>query len=287
MKQVAVISGKGGTGKSSLALAFASLAKNAVLADCDVDASNLHIILDPLILDTKEFMGMPIANIDKSKCTHCLKCFFKCKFGAITKDIDVLESLCEGCKVCLLVCPADAIQMEDKVSGYTYVSKTRLGPLVHAYLKPGAEASGKLVNEVRKNAIDLSLKENKDLIIIDGPPGIGCPVISTITGINLSIIVTEPSFSAIHDLERIIEVGKHFGVKSVVCINKSDINTENTSMIKDYCRKNNVPVVGELPYDPIVSMAIVSRKTLIELLDSEFSLKIIEIWEKIMDLIED
>ncbi len=287
MKQIAVVSGKGGTGKSSLVLAFASLAKNAVIADCDVDASNLHIILNPSTLDTKDFIGSQIAQIDKSKCTHCLECFINCKFGAISKDISVTESLCEGCGVCLFVCPANAIQMNDKISGYTYVSKTRLGPLVHAYLKPGAESSGKLVNEVRKNAIDISIKNNKDLIIIDGPPGIGCPVISTITGIDLAIIVTEPTFSAIHDLERVIEANKHFGVKSVVCINKSDINKDNTLKIKDYCNRNNIIIVGELPYDSIVNSAIVSRKTLIEFQDSYFSFKIREIWEKIMEVIKE
>lgn len=287
MKQIAVVSGKGGTGKSSLALAFASLAKNAVIVDCDVDASNLHIILNPFIEETKEFIGSKVAHIDKSKCTKCLKCFFHCKFGAISNDISVFESLCEGCGVCQFICPKNAIEMGEKVSGYTYVSKTRLGPFVHAYLKPGAESSGKLVNEVRKNAIEVSIKKNRDLILIDGPPGIGCPVISTITGINLAIVVTEPTFSAIHDLERVFEVNKHFGVKSVVCINKSDINIKNTSKIKEYCSSNDIIIIGELPYNPIVNSAIVSRKTLIELPDSPFSLKIIEIWGKIMELIKD
>ncbi|HII94621.1 MAG TPA: 4Fe-4S binding protein [Candidatus Methanofastidiosum sp.] len=287
MKQIAVVSGKGGTGKSSLVLAFASLAKNSVIADCDVDASNLHIVLNPTILKTEDFIGSQIAHIDKNKCTNCLECYLGCKFGAVTKDIEIAESLCEGCGVCQFLCPSKAITMIDKISGYTYVSKTRLGILAHAFLKPGAQSSGKLVNEVRKNAIEISIEDNKDLILIDGPPGIGCPVISTITGINLAIIVTEPTFSAIHDLERVLEANRHFGVKSVVCINKSDINIQNTSNIKEYCNRNNILVIGELPYNPIVNTAIVSRKTLIELPDSPLSLKIIEIWEKIMELLKD
>ncbi len=287
MKQIAVVSGKGGTGKSSLVLAFASLAKNAIIADCDVDASNLHIVLNPTILKTKDFIGSQIAQIDKKKCTNCLDCYLGCKFGAITKGIEITETLCEGCGVCQFLCSAKAITMVDKISGYTYISKTRLGLLAHAFLKPGAQSSGKLVNEVRKNAIELSIENNKDIIIIDGPPGIGCPVISTITGINLAIVVTEPTFSAIHDLERVFEVNKHFGVKSVVCINKSDINIQNTSKIKEYCSSNDIIVIGELPYNPIVNSAIVSRKTLIELPDSPLSLKIIEIWGKIMELIKD
>lgn len=287
MKQIAVVSGKGGTGKSSLVLAFASLAKNAVIADCDVDASNLHIVLNPTILKTKDFIGSQIAQIDKNKCTNCLECYLGCKFGAVTKDIEITETLCEGCGVCRFLCPSNAITMIDKISGHTYISKTRLGFLVHAFLKPGAQSSGKLVNEVRKNAIEVSIENNKELIIIDGPPGIGCPVISTITGINLAIIVTEPTFSAIHDLERVLEVNRHFRVKSVVCINKSDINMNNALNIKEYCDRNNILVIGELPYNYSANLAIVSRKTLIELPDSPFSLKIIEIWEKIMEVIKD
>ncbi|NPV50968.1 MAG: 4Fe-4S binding protein [Candidatus Methanofastidiosum sp.] len=283
MKQIAIVSGKGGTGKSSLALAFSSLAKNAVIADCDVDASNLHIVLNPTVLKTEEFIGSQIAQVDKNKCTNCMKCYLGCKFSAITKEIEIKESLCEGCGVCRLVCPEKAITMKDKVSGYTYISETRFGPLAHAFLKPGAESSGKLVNEVRKNAIEISIKNNKGLILIDGPPGIGCPLISTISGINLAIVVTEPTFSAIHDLERVFEVNKHFGVKSVVCINKSDINSFNTSKIREYCNLNDIIVIGEIPYDPIVNSAIVSRKTLIELSDSQLSSKIIEIWKKILE----
>ncbi|KYC49363.1 MAG: Heterodisulfide reductase subunit A-like protein [Candidatus Methanofastidiosum methylothiophilum] len=283
MKQIAIVSGKGGTGKSSLALAFSSLAKNAVIADCDVDASNLHIVLNPTLLKTEEFIGSQLAQVDKNKCTNCMQCYLGCKFSAITKEIEIKESLCEGCGVCRLLCSDKAITMKDKVSGYTYISETRFGLLSHAFLKPGAESSGKLVNEVRKNAIEISIKNNKELILIDGPPGIGCPLISTITGINLAIVVTEPTFSAIHDLERVFEVNKHFGVKSVVCINKSDINSFNTSKIKEYCDLNDIVVIGELPYDPIVNSAIVSRKTLLEISDSSLSSKIIEIWKKILE----
>ena len=283
MKQIAIVSGKGGTGKSSLALAFSSLAKNVVIADCDVDASNLHIVLNPTLLKTEDFIGSKIAHVAKNKCTNCMQCYFGCKFGAISKKIEIKESFCEGCGVCRLVCPEKTITMKDRISGYTYISETRFGLLSHAFLKPGAESSGKLVNEVRKNAIELSTKNNKDLILIDGPPGIGCPLISTITGVDLAVVVTEPTFSAIQDLKRVFGVNKHFGVKSVVCINKSDINNFNTSKIKEYCTLNDIVVIGELPYDPIVNSAIVSRKTLLEISDSPLSSKIIEIWEKILD----
>lgn len=286
MKQIAIVSGKGGTGKSSLALAFSTLAKNAVIADCDVDASNLHIVLNPTILKTEEFIGSKIAHVDKSKCTGCMECYLGCKFDAITKEIEIKESFCEGCGVCRLVCPEKAIVMKDRVSGYTYISKTRFGLLSHAFLKPGAESSGKLVNEVRKNAIEVSIKNSNDLILIDGPPGIGCPLISTITGVDLAVVVTEPTFSAIQDLKRVFEVNKHFGVKSVVCINKSDINAFNASKIREYCALNDIAIIGELPYDPIVSSAIVSRKTLLEVSDSQLSSKIIKIWKKILDEID-
>ena len=213
MKQLTVISGKGGTGKTSITAALASLAKdNAVFADCDVDAADLHLILKPRIKKTMSFHGLKIAVIDKDKCIDCKICYEHCRFNAIDENINVIKDRCEGCSVCSYVCPTKAISMEDRTSGFLYISETRFGPMSHAILKTAEEASGKLVTAVRENAKKLALEEKKDLIIIDGPPGIGCPVISAITGVDLVLIVTEPTLSAIHDLERILGVAQHFKI---------------------------------------------------------------------------
>ena len=232
-----MISGKGGTGKTSITAAFASLAKNAVLADCDVDAADLHLILKPSIKKTIGFHGLKIASIDKDQCIDCKKCHTSCRFDAIDEEINLIKESCEGCGVCAYVCPVDAISMVDRDSGFAYVSETRFGPMAHAVLKTAEEASGKLVTVVRNNAKMLAEEKEKDIIIIDGPPGIGCPVISSITGVDLVLIVTEPTLSAIHDLERILGVAHHFGIPAVVCINKFDINHENTEKIEQYCKK--------------------------------------------------
>jgi len=223
MKQLTIISGKGGTGKTSLTAAFASLA-DAVLADCDVDASDLHLILKPDIKKKEIFHGMELASVDKSRCIDCKKCYESCRFGAIDEDINIIKESCEGCGVCEYVCPTDAIKMVERDSGYSYISETRFGPMSHAMLMTAEEASGELVAVVRENAKKLAEKYEKELIIIDGPPGIGCPVISSITGVDLVLIVTEPTLSAIHDLERILEVANHFDVPAVEGRNKYDIN---------------------------------------------------------------
>jgi len=224
MKQLTVISGKGGTGKTSITAAFASIAKNAVLADCDVDAADLHLILKPIIKKTTDFHGLNIAYIDKDRCIDCKKCYESCIFDAIDEEINFIRESCEGCSVCEYVCPADAITMKERDSGFAYISDTRFGPMAHAMLKTAEEASGKLVTMVRENAKKIAEEKNKNLIIIDGPPGIGCPVIASITGVDMVLIVTEPTLSAIHDLERILDVSHHFNIPAVVCINKCDVN---------------------------------------------------------------
>jgi MinD superfamily P-loop ATPase len=278
-----IISGKGGTGKTTIAAAFASIADSAVFADCDVDAADLHLILKPNIKNTFDFHGLKIASIDKEKCTKCNRCFESCEFDAISEDIFIIKESCEGCKVCEFVCPTDAIKMIDRDSGFSYISDTRFGPMAHAMLKTAEEASGKLVTVVRENAKKLAIENNKNLIIIDGPPGIGCPVISSITGVDLVLIVTEPTLSAIHDLERIFDVSNHFKIPAVVCINKFDINLDNAKKIEKYCKNKKIEIVGKLPYDNIVTESMIHEKTIIEYSKSEISGEIMNMWNKILE----
>ena len=281
MKQLTVISGKGGTGKTSITAAFASLAKNAVFADCDVDAADLHLILKPDVKKTIEFHGLKIALVNKETCTRCNKCFEQCRFKAIDEDINIVKESCEGCGVCEYICPVDAIKMIDRDSGFSYISETRFGPMAHAKLKTAEEASGKLVTIVRNNAKTLVQEKNKDLIIIDGPPGIGCPVISSISGVDLVLIVTEPTLSAIHDLERILGVTYHFKIPAMICINKFDINLENTKNIEQYCKNNNIEIAGKLPYDNIVTEAMIHEENVVEYSKSDFTNLIIKMWNNI------
>ena len=282
MREIVVISGKGGTGKTSITAGFASLAKDTVFADCDVDAPDLHLILKPKIKETIGFHGLKLPVIDRAVCTNCKRCYESCKFDAIDEDINVIRERCEGCGVCTYVCPVNAIDMVDRDSGFVYISETRFGPMVHAILNTAEETSGKLVAEVRKNAKKLAEQENMENILIDGPPGIGCPVTSSITGVDLVLIVTEPTLSAIHDLERVLEVADHFSVPAVVCINKYDINRENTEKIEVYCRNNNVEVIGRIPYDTEVTEAMVVEKTIVEYNSSgRVSKVLMDMWRKI------
>ncbi len=286
MKQLTIISGKGGTGKTSITAAFASLVKNSVFADCDVDAADLHIILKPKIKKTINFHGLKTASVNKDICTYCKKCYEFCKFNAISKDIVVNKDMCEGCGVCSYVCPVDAIKMIDRESGFVYISDTRFGPMSHAFLKTAEEASGKLVTLVRNNAKDIAEEMNMDLILIDGPPGIGCPVIASITGVDLVLIVTEPTLSGIHDLNRIYDVTHHFRIPAVVCINKYDINLENLKQIEDHCKKNNISIVGKLSYDNSITRAMVDEKTIFEYSNGNLCDDIKKMWEKIEGLLD-
>ncbi|NIA03084.1 MAG: (4Fe-4S)-binding protein [Nitrospirae bacterium] len=281
MKQLTIISGKGGTGKTTITAAFASLAENAVLADCDVDAPDLHLILKPEIKETVEFSGLKIASKDEEKCTECGKCREYCRFDAIDEDFNVVNERCEGCGVCEYICPFKAINLVERKSGFAYLSETRFGPMSHAELNTAEEASGKLISLVRNNARMLADKYNKDLIIIDGPPGIGCPVIAAISGVDLVLIITEPTLSGIHDMERILGVASHFTVPAVVCINKFDINTDNTKLIKKYCAENELDVVGMIPYDETATTAMIHEMTVVEFSDGEFSNNLKKIWENI------
>jgi MinD superfamily P-loop ATPase len=281
VKQLTIISGKGGTGKTSVTAAFASIAKNAVFADCDVDAADLHLILKPEIKKTMRFYGLNIAFVDKDRCIDCKKCFESCKFKAIDESINIIKESCEGCGVCSYVCPVDAIKMKERDSGFAYISETRFGPMAHAMLKTAEEASGKLVTVVRDNAKKLANDKQKDIVIIDGPPGIGCPVIASLTGVDMVLIVTEPTLSAIHDLERILNVAEHFSIPAVVCINKYDINEKNSEKIENYCKNKNIDIVGKLPYDSIITDAMIHEQSVIEFSDGDMSNRITKMWNKV------
>ncbi|MEA2074622.1 MAG: ATP-binding protein [Euryarchaeota archaeon] len=269
MRQITVISGKGGTGKTTIVGSFAVLAENKVLADCDVDAPDLHLLLHPEILTKQEFKGVKIAVMDKSLCTECGTCAETCRFNAIVSieesDYAVNPARCEGCGACVFTCPQEALTLQERVSGYAFVSRTKYGTMAHAQLNIAEEASGKLVTAVRENARQAAEQEGCDLILIDGAPGIGCPVIASLTGVDLALIVTEPTMSGLHDLERILGVTRHFGITSIVCINKYDINEENSKRITEFCRQRGVEVVGNIPYDPVVTEAMVAGKPVVEI----------------------
>jgi MinD superfamily P-loop ATPase len=287
MKQVAVLSGKGGTGKTTLTAAFSVLAGKAVVADCDVDAPNLHMLLHPEIMERLKFKGSKLAVIDEKKCVKCGLCREKCRFDAITEGLKVDQFSCEGCGVCTIVCPVSAVTLNERVSGYAFISKIRYGFMVHAMLNPGEANSGKLVTLVRQNAKIIAEKENISLILIDGPPGIGCPVIASIVGVDVGLIVTEPTMSGIHDLKRAFQLLKHFNVLSLVCVNMYDLNESNTKKILSFCKDKGIKVVGKIHFDPKVTEAMVRGKTIIEYSPkSEVPSEIKHVWEKISALLK-
>jgi MinD superfamily P-loop ATPase len=282
MKQITILSGKGGTGKTTITASFAVLANDAVLADCDVDAPDLHMLLHPRIIETKEFRGSKLAVIDETKCVQCGLCREKCRFDAITEKLEVAPFACEGCGVCTIVCPVDAITLNERISGHAYISKTEYGWMAHAMLSPGESNSGKLVTLVRQNAKILAQREKNDMIIIDGPPGIGCPVIASVTGVDIGVIVTEPTMSGIHDLERALQMLKHFNVPPIVCINMYDLNKENTGKIVRFCEESGIKVAGKIPFNPIVTKAMVNGKPILEYEpESDVAQEIRKAWKKL------
>jgi MinD superfamily P-loop ATPase len=286
MKQIAVLSGKGGTGKTTITASLAVLAKNAVIADCDVDAPDLHLLLHPQIIESYDFKGSKLAVIDEARCTQCGLCREKCRFDAITESFQVDPLACEGCGVCMIVCPANAVTLTERISGHAYVSKTKYGLMSHALLSPSESNSGKLVTLVRQNAKILAEKENANFIIIDGSPGIGCPVIASVTGVDVGLVVTEPTMSGIHDLERALQLLKHFNVPPIVCINMYDINTDNTEEIVRFCKKNGVQVAGKIPFNSIVTEAMVEGKPVLEYASgSDVAKEIGVVWKNILSVL--
>ena len=249
INEIAVISGKGGTGKSTLLLCLIPYFDNIVIADCDVDAPDLKILLNKEIQTQKEFIGFQRPVIDKDLCIDCKLCYQKCNFDAITEEISIKSGLCEGCGVCEYVCPTNAINMTNHVIGKTYKRLTPFGYLVDARLHPGEESSGKLVNEVRKQSKELAVKQQADTILIDGSPGVACNVISTISGVTKAIIVTEPTKSGLHDLQRVMELSKMFRVDHKVVINKYDLNLNMVKEIEEYCELLDIDVILKIPFD--------------------------------------
>jgi len=288
VKQITVLSGKGGTGKTTLTASFAALARNIVVVDCDVDAPDLHLLLHPQKMKTQEFRGPKLAVIDKTKCVECGLCRDACRFDAINDALEVDPFLCEGCGVCVVTCPNEAISLKERTSGYAFISKTKYGTMSHARLNPGEANSGKLVTLVRHNARQIAEKENCQLILIDGPPGIGCPVIASVTGVNVGLVVAEPTMSGIHDLERALQLLNHFNVPPFVCINMYDINRKNAEKIVKFCEKNEVEIAGKIPFNPIVTEAMVAGKTVVEHSpESTISQEIETVWKTFLSALNE
>jgi len=284
MKQIAFVSGKGGTGKSTLVSSLSILVKDKMLADCDVDAPNLHILLNGDIVKQEDYFGAKEAVIDSSVCIKCGLCKRTCRFDAISEELEVLPVKCEGCGACTLVCPAQAICLEEVKTGQTYVAKTDRGTFSHALLDIGAEGSGKLVTEVRKNIYNY--KNNEKWVLIDGSPGIGCVVIASITGADAVVAVSEPTLSGLSDLKRVLSVAQHFQIPAFVCINKYDLNPEITAQIEEYCSGNDFPVIGKIPFDPTIVKALQQFKTPIEAGNEIVTEEIKKIWEQLMSKLE-
>jgi MinD superfamily P-loop ATPase len=284
MKEVVVLSGKGGTGKTTIVGSLAALAERKVLADCDVDAADLHLLLSPSERQKNEFWSGQVARIDEEKCIQCGQCQEICRFNAI-KDFAVDRISCEGCGFCSHVCPVQAITMNENMSGYWFISDTRYGPLVHARLGIAQENSGKLVAVVRQQAKKTAEKEGKDLIISDGPPGIGCPVISSLSGASLALLVAEPSLSGMHDLDRVLDVCRHFGVPAMVCINKYDLNENNTRRMESQCLSRGVEIAGKIPFDNVVTESIVHGVPLVEHSDGEVAREMERMWRTLSEVL--
>jgi MinD superfamily P-loop ATPase len=280
VRQLAIVSGKGGTGKTTVAAAFASLATNKVMVDCDVDAADLHLLLQPKVLTQEKYFGGRSPQVDLEKCTQCGLCTEICRFNAIDNGMTDLIR-CEGCGFCSHICPENAIMMNEAFSGDWFVSDTPYGPFVHARLGIGEENSGKLVTVVRKQAMEIAKEKNLNLIVIDGPPGIGCPVTASMTGVDLVLAITEPTLSGIHDLERILKLAEHFKIPSMVCINKFDINLQNSEQIVSYCDSSGSKVIGKIPYEPKVVEALVNTRTVMDYPCNEVQGIIQRMWEEV------
>ena len=277
MKQLTVISGKGGTGKTTLVASLAHLARRSVLVDADVDAADLHLLLKPRIQRRDAFVAAKVAEIDPALCNQCGRCQEVCRFEAI-RDFHVDPIACEGCGVCLYVCPKEAVRLKDVQSGEWFVSDTQYGPMVHAKLGVAQDNSGKLVTLVRKEGQRIAKEGNYSLILIDGPPGIGCPVIASVGGVDAALLVTEPSVSGLHDLERVLAVCRHFQVPAWICVNKWDISPEYTGKIEVFAKEAGSRVIGKLPFDPAVTRAMVAEKTVLEYSSGKISEEIRKLW---------
>jgi len=283
LKELIIISGKGGTGKTSLLGAFASLATNKVLCDADVDAADLYLILEPEIKERQDFQEGHRAKIDPDRCSECGLCRELCRFHAISPEFIVDPIDCEGCGVCVYFCPEDAIDFPVKTCGELFISETRCGPMVHARLGIAEDNSGKLVTLTRKHAKELAKKRGFNLILTDGPPGLACPVIASIAGATGVLIVTEPTLSGHHDMDRVVELASHFEIPASVCVNKFDLNPKMTETIEDYALNKGLPILGRIPFDPLFTKAMVEKQTIIEYDGSSNAANAVkEIWERLI-----
>ncbi|WP_136809761.1 4Fe-4S binding protein [Desulfosediminicola flagellatus] len=284
MKEIVVISGKGGTGKTSLTASFASLAGKCVVCDADVDGADLHLLLQPRTKTRTDFMGGGLAVINGETCTECDRCRELCRFGAISENYVVDRFKCEGCGVCVDLCPEQAIDFPIQKCGEWYSCTTRIGPMVHARLGAAEENSGKLVNLVRKEARKIAEETGNDLLITDGPPGIGCPVIAAIGGATVLVVIVEPTLSGLHDMSRVIDLAAHFRVPAMVCVNKFDLNLEMTETIEEHARSRNLMLLGRIPFDPVFVQAMVQGQNIIEYADdSKTAESVREVWNNIIE----
>jgi MinD superfamily P-loop ATPase len=287
MKEIVIISGKGGTGKTSIIAAFASLAEKKVLCDADVDAADLHLIMNPEIKERHDFESGYSAIINQDKCTECGLCRDLCKWDAISEDFVVDAIECEGCGVCYYFCPEKAIEFPLNTCGEWYLSETRFGPMAHARLGIAEENSGKLVSLIRQEGKKLAEEKHLDLLLTDGPPGIGCPVIASLGGATAVLIVTEPTVSGSHDMERVAELAEFFKIPAMLCVNKFDLNPDEGKAIEAYAKQRNISVIGRVPFDPAFTKAMVQGKTIVEFDSRSEGCKAVkDIWENLTQGIE-
>ncbi len=282
MKELVIVSGKGGTGKTSITAAFASMAQNFVLCDADVDAADLHLLMNPQPYSTNDFIGGSIAVIRQEDCSSCGTCLELCRFEAITDTFEVDPVSCEGCGVCVDFCPEQAIDFPKQKCGEWFLSESRMGPMVHARLGIAEENSGKLVSLIRQQAQALAKQQARELIITDGPPGVGCPVIASITGATALLIVAEPSLSSLHDMKRVAELADHFRIPQMLCINKYDINREISDEILKEAEQRNIAVVGRIPFDQAFTHSMIAGQNIIEHGKSPKLIEVLtSIWENV------
>jgi len=296
IKQLVILSGKGGTGKTSVAAAFAHLAAQGdhriqvVLADADVDAANLELVLAPELETRSDFWGGQVAQIDDSLCAGCGTCQTVCRFDAVHDNygqywIDPIA--CDGCAACVYQCPEEAIRMQPQLAGEWFCSQSRYGPLFHAALRPAQENSGKLVTVVKQNARLLAIDETIPLVLVDGPPGIGCPVISAVSGADIALIVAEPTAAGVHDMQRVLQTTDHFGVPALICINKADIYLAGAAQIESFCQEHDIEVVGRIPFDTSVTQAMVQGQPVTAYLPcAPASLALQDVWKKVFTALE-
>lgn len=290
MKEITILSGKGGAGKTSVTAAIASVAKNSVFCDCDVDAADLHLIFEPDVKETHTFYGAWVASIDEDKCTNCGICESYCRFVAIHyKDgggLYINPFQCEGCRLCERVCPVGAITSQRSENNFWYVSETRFGPFVHARMGPGEENSGKLVTRVRQKAKEIATDMKAGFIINDGPPGIGCSAISSVTGVDAVLLVIEPTRSGLHDAERLVNLVRSFNIPFFAFINKDDINPDVSRDIKKYLQQNDIALLGGWSFDENIIKSMIDKKSIVEYApESKTAGTIKDIWQALKEFL--